>query len=319
MPSIHKKINNHDQFFSRPVTTYSIVAYDPNSRELGVAVQSHWFSVGSIVPWAEAGVGAVATQSFVDPSYGPLGLALLQKGKSPQQALKALLAGDPQSATRQVAIIDTEGQVAVHTGSRCIAEAGHAKGEFFSVQANMMRNDRVWPEMKQAYDSAEGDLTDRLLSTLEAAETAGGDIRGKQSAALLVVRGASSGRSWVDKKVDLRIEDHANPVEELKRLVRIDRAYKHANRGDELAAEGNISKAKKEYQSAASLAPDIIEFTFWEAVALAFSERFEEAKPLFEKTFKKEPRWRRLVRRLPQVGLLPDDKELIEEITELGT
>lgn len=249
--------------FCRPVATYSVVARDPETGECGVAVQSHWFSVGTVVPWTEAGVGAVATQSFVEPSYGPLGLTLMRTGKSAQEALKALLAADPQKETRQVAMIDISGDIAVHTGSRCVEAAGHTKGENFSVQANMMSTDRVWPAMKNAFEKSNGDLADHLMVTLEAAQRAGGDARGKQSAALLVVHGESTGKPWLDRRFDLRIEDHPDPLPELRRLLRLSRAYEHAGKGDDLAAEERISEARKEYSTAAELAPEIVELSFW--------------------------------------------------------
>src|SRR5436190_316118 len=215
----------------RPVATFSIVARDPATGELGVAVQSHWFSVGSVVPWAEAGVGAVATQSLVDPAYGPLGLHLMSLGRSGPDALKAVLAGDDGRELRQVAMIDAKGKVAAHTGARCIAEAGMIVDEEnqFSVQANLMANGKIWPAMAKAYRSATGDLADRMLAALDAAQAAGGDIRGRQSAAILIVNPTSTGKQWEDRKFDLRVEDHPEPLKELRRLVQIQRAYLHMN------------------------------------------------------------------------------------------
>lgn len=294
----------------RPVATYSIVARDPASGELGVAVQSHWFSVGRLVPWAEAGVGAVATQSFVDPTYGPLGLALLRSGKSAHEALAALLAADRQAEVRQVAIIDAQGRVAVHTGSRCIAFAGHLVGTEMAVQANLMDNPGVWPAMKAAFETSPGDLAERLLAALHAAERAGGDIRGRQSAALLVVRPTGSGRPWEDRRFDLRVEDHPEPESELRRLTTLARAYEHMNRGDERAAAGEWAQATSEYAAATALAPAIVELPFWHAVALAAGGKVEQARPLFEQVFAREPRWRELVQRLPAAGLLPEDPAL---------
>ncbi len=303
--------------FHRPVATYSIVAYDPKTGEYGVGVQSHWFSVGSAVPWAEVEIGAVATQSFVEPSYGPLGLTLMRTGKSAQETLDALLAADSQKETRQVAMIDAEGSTAVHTGSRCVAEAGHAEGENFSVQANMMAKDTVWPAMKAVFETCDGDLAERIMTALEAAQGEGGDARGKQSAALLVVRGDATGKSWADRRFDLRVEDHKEPLTELRRLLQLNRAYEHASRGDDLAAEGNIAEANEEYGTAASLAPEIVELPFWQAVSLVSAGKFDEAKPIFADVFKKEPRWRNFVGRLPKTGLLPDDPALIKKIVEI--
>ncbi len=305
-------------FAERPVATYSIVARDAATGELGVAVQSHWFAVGSLVPWAEAGVGAVATQSFVDPAYGHLGLALLRAGKSAPEALAALLAADRQPEVRQVAILDARGRVAVHTGSRCIAAAGHLTGSEMAVQANLMDNDRVWPAMKAAYEANPGDLAERLLAALEAAELAGGDIRGRQSAALLVVRAAASGRPWEDRRFDVRVEDHPEPLVELRRLTRLARAYERMNRGDELAAAGAWDEASREYAAAAAMAPGIVELPFWHAVTLVSGGKLELARPLFEAVFTREPRWKELVRRLPAAGLLPDDPGLLAAITDLA-
>jgi len=302
----------------RPVATYSIVARDATTGELGVAVQSHWFSVGSVVSWAEAGVGAIATQSFIDPSYGPLALDLLRAGRSAPEALSGLLTADSGRDVRQVAIVDASGRVAAHTGARCIAAAGHATGDGFSVQANLMDNDAVWPAMHAAFTKAQGDLADRLLAALDAAQAAGGDIRGKQSAALLVVRGTATGRPWVDRRIDLRIEDHPEPLVELRRLLRLARAYERSNRGDEMATLQRWDEAGREYAAAAALAPEIAELPFWHAAALATAGRLDEARPLFAAVFAREPRWRELVPRLPAAGLWPDDQELIAKIVAIG-
>ena len=299
--------------------TYSIVARDPATGELGVAVQSHWFGVGSIVSWAEAGVGAVATQSFVDPGYGERLLVLLKRGVSPDEALQQLIAADPQRDVRQVAVVDRSGRVAAHTGGKAIAAAGHHVGAGYSVQANLMGNARVWPAMASAYEAATGDLADRLLAALEAAQTVGGDIRGQQSAALLVVKPTSSGRPWsgADRVFDLRVDDHPQPLTELKRLVRLQRAYNRANRGDELMSEKNVEEALREYAAAAEIAPEIVELPFWHAVTLASVGREAEARPLFMKVFEKEPAWADLVERLPAAGLLPNDPALIARILAL--
>jgi uncharacterized Ntn-hydrolase superfamily protein len=211
--------------------TYSIVARDPRTGELGVAVQSCYFSVGSIVPWADAGVGAVATQSFVDPAYGPLGLELMRRGKSAPEALQALVAIDPGAAVRQVAMIDAAGRVAVHTGARCLEAAGHCLGEQVSAQANLMARATVWPAMLATFIETAGGLAERLLAALDAAEAEGGDRRGKQSAAMLIVRAQPTGKVWLDRVVDLRVEDHAEPVRELRRLFTLQR-----ERAERLAA-----------------------------------------------------------------------------------
>lgn len=303
---------------SKPIHTYSIVARDPESGQLGVAVQSHWFSVGPLVPWIEAGVGAVATQSFVEVSYGPLGLDLMRSGKSAPHALKALLEIDPNKDVRQVAMIDNTGKVAVHTGKSCIVEAGHFVGNQFSVQANLMLKNSVWPAMAKAYQSTEGDLIDRLMAALEAAEAEGGDIRGRQSAAIIVVAGKPTGQAWRDRIIDLRVEDHPDPINELKRLVGVHRAYQHMNKGDEYMAEDDIESALKEYKTAEQLSPDNIEMVFWHAATLAGLERVDESLPLFKRVFEADDNWAILVPRLPKSGLLPDKAELIEKILSVA-
>ena len=298
----------------RPVSTYSIVARDPETGEMGVAVQSHWFSVGPVVPWAEAGVGAVATQSLVEISYGPLGLDMMRAGKSAKQALRGLLTADPNRSVRQVAMVDRNGTVAAFTGASCIAAAGHITGEQFSVQANLMVDDSIWPAMERAYVESKGHLAERMLAALEAAQARGGDIRGRQSAAILVVRAESTGRPWQDRIVDLRVEDHPEPVRELRRLLKIHRAYEHMNRGDELVTERDFAGAKREYSIAAELAPGIVEIVFWQAVTLFTSGDEDASLPYFRKVFEQEPEWRTVVERLPASGLLPNDPKKIEKI-----
>jgi len=295
----------------RPVHTYSIVARDPETGELGVAVQSHWFSVGSLVPWAEAGVGAVATQSFVDPAYGPLGLELMRAGKSARQALDALLASDPSRDVRQVAFVDAKGNVAAFTGSNCIPAAGHIEGEQFSVQANLMLNDKVWPAMAKAYRDTRGDLADHVLAALDAAQTAGGDIRGKQSAAILIVRGKSTSRPWADRIVDLRVEDHPEPLKELRRLVQLRRAYRHMDDGDLAMEHKDVERGLKSYGTAMQLNPENPEMKYWTAVSMANASRLDDALPLFKSVFAADPNWKELTPRLRKVDLLKvSDKDL---------
>ncbi len=300
----------------RPVATYSIVARDPATGDLGVAVQSHWFSVGSVVPWAEAGVGAVATQSLVDPAYGPLGLDLMRAGRGAPEALRSLLAGDEGREVRQVAMVDAQGRVAAHTGSRCIAAAGQEIDEpgQFSVQANLMTDETVWPAMARAYRDAPGDLSDRLVAALEAAQRAGGDIRGKQSAAIVVVAATSTGKPWIDRRFDLRVEDHPEPVQEIKRLVRLQRAYLHMNAGDAAIEHDDFERAAREYLAAQKLAPEIVEMPFWHAVSLASNGRLDEALPIFGQVFEREPVWADLVPRLARCGLLPADPRILNRI-----
>jgi len=298
----------------RPVNTYSIVARDPATGELGTAVQSHWFSVGSIVIWAEPGVGAVATQSFVEPSYGPLGLQLMRTGKTASQALTALLAADEHEDVRQVGMVDSIGNVANHTGSNAITEHCHLTGDNYAVQANMMWKPTVCTAMASAFESAKGDLAERLMLTLEAAQGEGGDVRGKQSAALLVVNGDISQPAWGGREFDLRIEDHATPLLELRRLLTMARAYRLMNDGDEHMTNGEVEKAVVAYSGAEELVPDSHEMIFWHAATLAAAGDVDESLPLFKKAFDMWPLWRELVQRLPASGLLPDDPALMERI-----
>lgn len=298
--------------------TYSIVARDPVTGDFGVAVQSHWFQVGPSVPWAEAGVGAVATQSFVRIDYGPKGLQLMKEGKPAREALDTLLAQDPQKDVRQVAMVDAQGRVAAWTGPKCIAEAGQMTGKGFSVQANLMDKPTVWSAMVRAFESAKGDLAERMLVALEAAEAEGGDIRGRQSAALLVVRARSTGEPWRDRLVDLRVDDHPQPLAELRRLLALHRAYDEMNLGDEAVAVDQIPKAVEHYTRAAKLAPEIAELPFWQAVTLFSVGKEEEALQLFREVFAREERWVRLVPRLPAAGLLPGDAKKIEKILSVA-
>jgi uncharacterized Ntn-hydrolase superfamily protein len=299
---------------SRPVHTYSIVARDSVTGELGVAVQSHWFSVGSLVTWAEAGVGAVATQSFVDPAYGPLGLELMRAGKTARQALDGILASDPGTDVRQVAMIDAKGNVAAHTGKRCIPAAGHIEGEQFTVEANLMLNDQVWPAMAKAYRETKGDLAERMLAALDAAQSVGGDIRGKQSAAILIVSGKPTGKPWNDRTMDLRVEDHPEPLIELRRLVNINRAYQHENNGDLAVEKNDIDVAQREYGIAESMLPDNLELKFWHAVSLVNVGKLDESLPIFKVIFLADPNWAELTPRLPKVNLLNVDDAGLEKI-----
>lgn len=303
---------------SMPVSTFSIVARDPATGELGVAVQSHWFSVGSVVPWAEAGVGAVATQSFVEPSYGPKGLALMKEGVPPKDALARLLAADGQSSVRQVAFVDVKGRVAVHTGAQCIPGAGHHVGEGYTTESNLMLTDEVPDAMAKAFEASKGPLAERMLTALDAAQAVGGDIRGKQSAALLVVRAKATDKPWTDRLVDLRIEDHPEPLKELRRLLTLHRAYEMMNRGDEATAVGKLDAALEEYGRAASQVPDNDEFVFWTAVTLVTNGRTDDALPLFAKAFRMNPSWMILVPRLQAVGQLPETPGLAARILAVG-
>lgn len=297
--------------------TFSIVARDPQTGQLGVAVQSHWFSVGATVAWAEAGVGAVATQALAEVSYGPLGLSLMQGGKPAPAALAALLTSDEGMATRQVAMVDSAGRVAVHTGARCMDYAGHEMGEGFSCQANMMHNPTIWKAMAEAYRTAQGPLAERLVCALEAGQAAGGDIRGQQSAAILVVSGTSSRRPWVDRLVELRVEDHPQPIVELRRLVRIHNAYDYMSAGDGYLGNGQIELALDAYRTADAIAPEIAEIQFWHAVTLADMDRLAEALPIFKQVFLSSPNWAELLKRLPSAGMIKVNPETLQRILAL--
>jgi len=298
--------------------TFSIVARDPETGDLGVAVQSHYFSVGPIVPWAEPGVGAVATQSLVEVSYGPKGLQMMSSGRGAKQTLEELLSQDPNKDVRQVAMIDAHGDVAAWTGKRCIPAAGDHVGAQYSVQANLMSNDRIWPAMAEAYETTKGDLATRLLAALEAGQKAGGDIRGQQSAAIVIVKGKRSNKPWADRIMDLRVEDSPHPIAELERLVRTWRAYRNVDQGDAYATEGKIEDAMKAYAEGARLAPGNDEILFWQAASLWQLGREKEATPLFRKVFAHDRRWVELVPRLVPAGLLKDDPESLRRIKALA-
>lgn len=296
--------------------TYSIVARDAVTGEMGVAVQSHYFSVGPIVPWAEAGVGVVATQSLVLVDYGPNGLNLMRSGLTAQEALDSLVRADAHNEGRQVAMIDTRGNVASYTGPKCIPDAGDQKGDQFSVQANLMANANVWPAMAQAFKDAQGDLAERMMQALEAGEKAGGDIRGKQSAAMVIVKAQSTGKPWAgaDRVIDLRVEDSAEPLKELRRLIRLRRAYNLEDQGDTFISEKKPEEAMKAYEGAAKLAPDVVELQFWAAVSMYTNGRKDEALKLFRTVFSRERQWVDLIPRLAKAGLFPDDPKQIEEV-----
>jgi uncharacterized Ntn-hydrolase superfamily protein len=281
-----------------------------------VAVQSHFFSVGSIVSWAEPGVGAVATQSIAEASFGPRGLELMREGASAPAALQQLISTDPGEAVRQVALVDHGGRVAVHTGLRCIPHAGHALGEQVSAQANMMERDTVPGAMIRAYADARGEpLAERMLAALDAAEGEGGDIRGRQSAAMVVVAGRASGTLSQDRPVDLRVDDHSDPVGELRRLLGLRRAYTRASAGDDLAGAGDLQGALAEYEAAHHAEPDNLELAFWYGLALAGNGREEEAVRVMRAPFQAHHGWVELLKRLPEAGLIPDDPEMFGRLT----
>lgn len=302
-------------FYNNPlVHTYSIVAIDTATGEIGAAVQSHWFSVGSIVIWAESGVGAVATQSLVNTSFGPRGLALMKQGISPAAAGKLMLNEDEGRGYRQLALIDTEGNTFAHTGKDCIPAAGHVNRKNYSIQANLMLKNTVWGAMEKAFLETKGPLAERMVAAMVAAEEEGGDIRGKQSAALLVVRGESTGNIWEDRLIDLRIEDHPEPVKEMQRLLKVHRAYGHMNAGDVAIEHNNVDDALREYGAAQEMFPGNLEMQYWTAVSLANAKRLDEAIPMFKKIFKKDNNWKILTPRLIDNNLLNVSKDELDKI-----
>jgi len=304
-------------FGSNPLAhTFSIVARDPQTGEMGVAVQSHWFSVGSIVAWGEAGVGAVATQSFVNPSFGQRGLELLKKGMTAQEVVDLLISTDEGRDVRQLAIVDSKGNSAAFTGSKCISEAGHVIGNNYSVQANMMLNNTVWSAMSKAFENSKGPLAERLIAALEAAQNEGGDIRGKQSACLLVVKGNASGNLWEDRLIDLRVEDNPNPIGEIKRLLQVFRAYEHMNKGDLAVEKNDMKLAMDEYNSAMKMFPENLEMKYWTAVSLANTGEVEKSLPMFKEIFVIDKNWKELTKRLQPVGLLTVDEVILKKILE---
>ncbi len=309
----------------RPVATYSIVARNAETGDMGVAVQSHWFSVGSVVPWGEAGVGVVATQSLVNVSYGPLGLELMRGGRTAPQALAALTSTDDGEAVRQVAMIDSMGGVATHTGARCIAEAGHHNaiapdGTVYSCQANLMARNTVPAAMARAFENAPEDtpLAERMMIAMHAAQEDAGDIRGKQSCAILIVRGKSTGRTWEDRLVDLRVEDSPEPLEEMDRLLRLHRAYDRMNAGDLAMEHGDIPAALQAFSDAQRLAPGNAEMVFWTAVSLINAGEIEKAEPLLRECYRDtKGDWRETLRRLPRSELLSVDAATVDRLSKL--
>lgn len=290
--------------------TYSLVARDAETGSLGVAVQSHWFSVGALVSWAAPGVGAVATQSVAEISYGPRGLELMAAGAGAQEALDRLLGEDQLASVRQVAMIDATGSVAVHTGADCVAYAGHVTAEQVSCQANMMSSAGVWPAMLEAFRATQGELAGRLLAALEAGEAAGGDIRGRQSAAILVVPPA--GEAW-QQEVSLRIEDHPEPLVELRRLLGLHGAYQLAGQADELAAEGRHREAAELYRQAAEREPGNHELRFWAGLGVAQAGDVERGVADVRAAIEAHPGWRQMLERLP-AALAPSAARVLERV-----
>ena len=294
--------------------TFSIVARDPATGDLGVAVQSHWFSVGAVVPWAEAGVGAVATQSFVEVSYGPKLLGALRDGAAPQDALTALLAADESAAVRQVAVIDVSGRVAAHTGAGCITYAGDAQGADYSCQGNLLASPEVWTAMGRAFEDAAGEpLGERLVRALEAGQAAGGDARGMQSASLLVVRQVSETEPWKNRLIDVRVEDSEDPISEIRRLYTVWQAYDLANQGDEHLAKNDFEAAYASYDAALSLLPDNDELLFWRGSMGYTTGNPELALEDVARAIELNPRWKTLLPRLDE-SIFPGVGEVCDKL-----
>jgi len=215
-------------------STFSIVAFDPETGDLGVAVQSKFLAVGAVVPYAKAGVGAVATQSYANLLYGPEGLRLLEEGHTPEEVIRRLTDADPEAHLRQVGIVDAQGRAAAFTGEGCFEWAGHRTGPNVAVQGNILVGPETVDAMYETFLSAQGDLAARLVQALAAGQGAGGDRRGQQSAALLVVREGGSYGGFTDKYIDLRVDDHPRPIEELARLLELWRVYFQASRPEDI-------------------------------------------------------------------------------------
>jgi len=311
LQGIAQSLKPNDPF----VHTFSIVARDAKTGEMAVAVQSHWFSVGTVVSWGEAGVGVVATQSFVNKSFGLRGLELLKQGKSPQEVLDILLSDDKGKEFRQVAIVDKLGRVASHTGKSCVDVASHSNGDGFSVQANMMLNDKVVPAMEKAWKENESlAIAERMIEVLKAGQQAGGDIRGKQSAALLVVSPQKTTTPWEDRLIDLRVDDADAPIPEIGRLLKVFRAYEHMNKGDLYVEKNEMQKAMEEYNLAMKMFPDNLEMQYWTAITLANNKDVMKAASMLDAIYKKDANWRELTKRLPKAGLLTVSEKDMKEL-----
>jgi len=298
--------------------TFSIVAIDTVAGEMAVGVQSHWFSVGSIVSWAKSGVGVVATQSFVNPALGTNGLKMMELGIPADEVLKKLIEADNGRDFRQLAMLDKNGKIIAYTGSKCVKSAGHIIGKNYSVQANMMLNDNVVPAMaKSLEENCNLPLAERVVKAMQAAQDAGGDIRGKQSAVLLVVSTKPT-EEWADKKINLRVDDHQEPLLELDRLLQIHRAYEHMNNGDLAIEHDDMELALKEYAAAEQMFPENLEMKYWKAIALANNGKLEMALPIFKEIFAKDMNWYEMTKRLPSSGLLMVKEEEMKQILNQG-
>jgi uncharacterized Ntn-hydrolase superfamily protein len=294
--------------------TYSIIAREPNTGELGIAVQSRYFAAGQVVPWIEAGVGVIASQSFANPVYGYEGLRLLRSGMAPQDVLDKLVREDAGEATRQVAIMDAQGRVAVHTGAKCVAAAGHALGTNCCAQANMMAQDTVWQAMVHAFEHSSSDLADRLLAAMEAAEREGGDLRGKQAAGLIVVSGNPSGVSKLDRVVDVRVDDHPAPIGEIKRLLQYARAHQCVRQATDKVVAGDFNGALADLDVCLIAYPDEPQFLFRRALVLLPLGRFEEAREMVQHAHNIHPGWSEILLRFADAGIVPVSRDIVASL-----
>jgi uncharacterized Ntn-hydrolase superfamily protein len=310
----HAQIFNKKEPFAH---TFSIVARDSITGDMAVGVQSHWFSVGTVVSYGKAGVGVVATQSFVDKSYGPNGLRLMAENTPANEVLATLLSRDSGREVRQVAMIDHNGIVAAHTGKKCIDFTNHIVGENFSVQSNMMLNNKVCIAMANAFKASYGQpLANRVLAALKGGQAAGGDIRGKQSAVILVVSGNRDIEEWNERLVDLRVDDSPEPIKELDRLLRLHNAYDHMNNGDLAVEKYDMTKAMNEYNTAMKMFPENLEMQYWTAITLANNKQIDKAVIMLQKIYRQDANWRELTKRLPKVNLLTVSAEDMKLLTK---
>ncbi len=293
--------------------TYSIIARDPDTGEIGGAVQSHWFRVHDVI-WVEAGAGILAVQSLPDVGWGPRGLELLRSGRTAKQVLVELIAGDGKAPFRQLGILDGRGEASGYTGEKCVPFAGHRCGDGYSCQANLMLRPTVCDAMARAFETTPGPLPERLMAALEAAQEEGGDLRGQQAAAMVAVTGRPTGQSWRDRTVDIRVDDSPAPVAELRRHLNLSRAYGHMERADELSEANRFEDALEELESALRLAPDSLEIAFWRALALLDAGHSERALSSFRRIFRAESRWRLFLERLLESGSLRADPATIRRI-----
>jgi uncharacterized Ntn-hydrolase superfamily protein len=296
------------------VSTFSIVAFDPSTKELGVAVHSRYFSVGSVVPWAEAEVGAVATQSFVNVSYGPRGLQLIKNGLSVDEVISKLTSEDKERDYRQLGIIDAKGNAAAFTGKKCLSWAGSKTGLNYSAQGNILASRKVVENMGKQFESTKGSLADRLIAALIAGDKAGGDARGRQSASLLVVKKGGGRVGYGDRFIDLRVEDHSNPIIELKRLLNLHRVYSLIDESEDRLTKCDFKEAMVAIKKAVRLNPKVDDAHIDMGILYLKLGRRTEAVRAFKEALRLNPKMKNLMKQLPKVGLIEPDKDLFAEL-----